>query len=160
MISAIYVGSFDPITYGHIDIINRSCRLVDKLYIAPAFNVNKKFFFTLEERKNHLSKIFINNNKIQVIIFNNLLSDFVIERNINFIIKGVRNTADFQQELTMAQMNKHLNNSCETIFLPCSPEYSYISSSLIKEIYYNNGNLEDFVPNEIIHEINNRKGNE
>lgn len=152
------MGSFDPITFGHIDIINRSCKLVDILYVSPAFNSNKNFMFTLEERKSHLEKIFFENENIKIITFSNLLSDYVAQNNITFIIKGLRNTLDFEKEYAMSQINKKLNNCVETLFIPSNPEFSFISSTLIKEIYYNCGNLHGLVPNLIIDEIRKKKG--
>lgn len=158
MISGIIAGSFDPITFGHVDIIKRSSKLVNKLYVAPAFNVNKKFLFSLEERCSHLKEIFYEYNNIEIITFSNLLSDYVAKNQITYIIKGLRNSYDFEHEYTMAQMNKKLNSSCETLFIPCNPEFSFISSSLIKEIYYNNGKLDGLVPKEIINSLNKKKG--
>lgn len=141
-----------------MDIILRGSKLVDKLYVAPAFNVSKNFIFTLEERKEHLEKIFQKCDNIQVVTFSNLLSDYVAKNKITYIIKGVRNSIDFEHEYTMAQINRKLNDTCETLFIPSSPELSYISSSLVKEIYYNNGKLNKFVPKEMLDFINTKKG--
>ncbi|MFV0504298.1 MAG: pantetheine-phosphate adenylyltransferase [Lachnospirales bacterium] len=152
MKTAIYPGSFDPLTKGHENIIIRSAKLVDKLFVAPAINTNKKNLFTIEERTKHLLE-FTKNLNVEVVTFTGLLANYVKANNIDFIIKGVRNTLDFEHEFQMAVANKAMENTIETILLPCDPKYFGVSSSIVKEIVANNGNTDglvsDFIKNDI-----------
>jgi pantetheine-phosphate adenylyltransferase len=154
---AIYPGSFDPITNGHIDLVNRASRIFDKLIIAIAQNTNKKVFFTITERLEITKNIFKDNPKIEVISFNTLLVDFVKSQNANIIIRGLRAVSDFEYEFQLAGMNRQLNNEIETLFMTPAEQYANISSSLVKEIAVLDGDISAFVPKEVLHKFNNKK---
>ena len=150
---AIYPGSFDPITNGHIDLVHRASKVFDKLIIAIADmsqNSKKKPFFSLEERLKISTKIFKDNPKIEVITFNTLLVDFVKSQNANIIIRGLRAVSDFEYEFQLAGMNRQLNDEIETLFMTPAEQYANISSSLVKEIAALNGDVSAFVPNEVL----------
>ena len=153
---AIYPGSFDPITNGHIDIINRASKLYDKLIIAVASNNSKKSLLSKKQRVDILEKS-ISNNKIKIDSFEGLLVDYANKKNVYTIIRGLRTLSDFEYEFRMAIMNRNLNSSIETIFLMTDEKYSHISSSSIKEIYHLNGDIGPFVPDAVINKLNEIK---
>ena len=157
---AIFPGSFDPITNGHLDIILRSLKFFDRLIIAILNNVNKDFMFSVNDRiemiKQSCSKIIANNN-IQVKQFSGLLVDFIKILNVKFIIRGLRAISDFEHESQMTMMNCELNNDCDTIFLFPRQKYFFISSNMIKEIVILNGDISKFVPNCIVNFIKDKK---
>lgn len=145
---ALYPGSFDPITKGHVDIIKRSSALFDRLIIGVFKNSNKtKAWFSDLEKIEMINEIIKKENiKAEVVLFNGLLVDFMKQEKINILIRGLRALSDFEYELQYALTNKTLAKSeFETIFLNASREYLYLSSSLVKEVAYNNGNLSSFV---------------
>lgn len=146
---AVFPGSFDPITKGHEDIINRSSSLFDKIIIGIGNNTTKKHLFTLEERINWIKKTFEKNPKIVVESYSGLTVNFCTKVNANYIIRGVRNTIDYNYESSIGQMNKALDNKIETIFLLTSPELSAINSTIVRDIIINEGNVDEFVPNAI-----------
>ena len=152
---AIYPGTFDPITKGHLDIIIRSSKIVDELIIAVAKDTGKNSIFSQEERTK-LVKIDIKNSKlnnVKVIPFSGLLVDFLKKQNANFVIRGVRNVNDFENEFTMASMNRELYNNIETILLPSLNSTSFISSTLVRQICSLGGDIEKFVSKEVKKEI-------
>ncbi len=153
---AIYPGSFDPITNGHIDIINRASKLYDKLIIAVASNSNKKSLLSKKQRVDILKKS-VSSNKIKIDSFEGLLVDYANKQNVYTIIRGLRTLSDFEYEFRMAIMNRNLNSSIETIFLMTDEKYSHISSSSIKEIYLLNGDIGPFVPDAVINKLNEIK---
>ncbi|NLI88987.1 MAG: pantetheine-phosphate adenylyltransferase [Epulopiscium sp.] len=142
----IYPGSFDPVTNGHIDIIKRSAKLVDVLIVAILQNNKKTSLFTMEERIKLIEESCKDIENIQIETFSGLLVDFAKEKNANLIIRGLRALTDFEYEFQMAQMNKHLHNDMETIFLVTDVKYSFLSSSAIKEVASFGGSVCDFVP--------------
>lgn len=144
---ALYPGSFDPVTRGHMDIIKRSSLLFDKLIIGVFKNSSKKAWFKDDEKVEMIKEILESENiEAEVVIFNGLLVDFMKNEGINILIRGLRAVSDFEYELQFALTNKTLSKiSFETIFLNASREYLYLSSSLVKEIALNNGDLEKFV---------------
>ena len=156
---AIYPGSFDPITNGHIDIINRASKLYDKLIIAVASNNSKKSLLSKKQRVDILEKS-ISNNKIKIDSFEGLLVDYANKKNVYTIIRGLRTLSDFEYEFRMAIMNRNLNSSIETIFLMTDEKYSHISSSSIKEIYHLNGDIAPFVPDAVINKLYEIKNEE
>ncbi len=156
---AIYPGSFDPITNGHIDIINRASKLYDKLIIAVASNNSKKSLLSKKQRVDILEKS-ISNNKIKIDSFEGLLVDYANKKNVYTIIRGLRTLSDFEYEFRMAIMNRNLNSSIETIFLMTDEKYSHISSSSIKEIYHLNGDIGPFVPDAVINKLYEIKNEE
>jgi len=157
MNKAIYPGSFDPITFGHMDIIKRASKIFDYIVIGIAKDNNKtNFLFSEMERKslieNSLSKI----DNIEVKIFDGLLTDFVKQENSNIIIRGLRVLSDFEYEFRMALMNRKLDDEITTMFMMPNEKYTHISSSLIKEVVSLGGRVDDYVPPEILKELNNK----
>ena len=145
---AVFPGSFDPITLGHCDIINRGTQLFDELIIAIGENLSKNYLFSLEQRKVFIEKFFSDNKKIKVFIYSGLTTDFCKEVKANYILRGLRNSSDFEYENSIAQTNKK-TGEIETVFLLSSPEKSFISSSIVREIIKHNGKFEDLVPNSV-----------
>ena len=146
MTIAIYPGSFDPVTYGHLDIIRRAAAVFDKLIIGILRNKAKSWLFTTEERVTMLGQVTRDLPNVEVISFDGLLVDYCEKNDVNVIVRGIRAVSDFEFELTMAQTNKQLNSRVETMFFATSAEYSYISSSSIREIASFNGDISHFVP--------------
>lgn len=146
MKKAIYPGSFDPVTEGHLDIIKRAALLADELIVAVLINEQKCPFFSLEERVEILEDLLRPIENVKVTCYKGLLADFVKEQNINAIIRGLRSSADFEYEFITAQVNKALSDKIETIFLLADSNYSYISSSMVKEVASFGGNISKFVP--------------
>lgn len=145
---AVFPGSFDPITLGHCDIINRGTELFDELIIAIGENLSKNYLFSLEQRKAFIENIFSDNKKIKVFIYSGLTTDFCKKIKANYILRGLRNLSDFEYESSIAQTNKKIGE-IETIFLLTSSEKSFISSSIVREIIKHNGKFEDLVPNSV-----------
>ncbi|MDB4108237.1 pantetheine-phosphate adenylyltransferase [Flavobacteriaceae bacterium] len=148
MKKAIFPGSFDPITLGHVDIINRGVTLFDEVIIAIGENSSKNYMFTLEERKQFIEKTFKDNPKVTVMTYSGLTIDFCKEIGVEFILRGLRNPADFEFEKAIAQTNRHLS-TLETVFLLTSTQTSFISSSIVREIIRYGGNYEKLVPNSV-----------
>ena len=149
MKTAIYPGSFDPITNGHIDIAYRAAKLFDKLIIAVAEKKSAKQLFTLGERVVLIEDVFSNNDNIEVVPFKNLVTDLAREKSANIIVRGMRTVSDFDYEFKMAVMNKKLHEDIETVFFNSTENFSYISSSLIREIVELGGDVSSFVPKPI-----------
>ena len=149
MKKAIYPGSFDPVTVGHLDIIKRASKLVDELIVVVLINENKTPFFSLEERVLMLEDELKELDNVKVTCYKGLLVDFAQKENINAIIRGLRGNVDFQYEIIMAQTNKALSESIETIFLITDSKYSYISSSTVKEVAAFGGDISKFVPKSV-----------
>ena len=145
---AIFPGSFDPITLGHCDIINRGVALFDEVIVAIGENSAKKYMFSIEERKGFIETTFKNNPKIKVMTYSGLTTDFCKEIKADFILRGLRNPADFEFEKAIARTNRHLSD-IETVFLLTSAETSYISSSIVRELIRNNGDYSTFIPPQI-----------
>jgi len=147
MIKAIYPGSFDPITNGHIDVIKRASRIFDKVIIAVSQNINKKGFLSENEKIEAVNLSIQDISNVEVMAFNNLLVDFAEANNAQIIIRGLRAVSDFEYEFQLAGMNKHLNKNIETFFITPTEKYSNISSSLVREILQLGGEISSFVPN-------------
>ncbi|MGV3024690.1 pantetheine-phosphate adenylyltransferase [Clostridium thermobutyricum] len=150
---AVYPGSFDPITNGHLDIIKRGTKIFDKVIVAILVNVDKKGLFSIEERKELILKATKDIEGIEVIDFDGLLVDLLKEKEINVILKGLRNSTDFEYENTMDKINKKLNKDVETIFMISESEKSYISSSAVKQICRFGGEIDGMVPDSIKDDI-------
>lgn len=149
----IYPGSFDPITFGHLDVIIRASGLVDKLIIGVLRNEAKKPLFTAEERVDMIEHVIRSNTdlkSVQVEAFNGLLIQFAAEKNASIIVRGLRAITDFEYELQIAQTNHRLNSKVDTVFFTTSVEYSYVSSSAIKQIASFGGDIRPFVPECIV----------
>jgi len=144
-ITAIYAGSFDPITRGHEDLIRRSSEFVDHLVVAVAVNSSKKALFTTEERVELIRAATSDNGGVEVTSFEGLLVDFARKVGAKFNIRGLRAVSDFEYEFQMALMNRHMSESFETIFMVPSVETTYISSSVVREVAQHHGNLNGLV---------------
>lgn len=143
---AVYPGSFDPVTNGHLDIIRRAAVLVDELTVAVLINTAKNPLFTLDERLELLKQVTADIPNVRVDSFTGLLINYMEEQEIPLIIKGLRAISDFEAEFQMALMNRKLSPGAETVFLMTANENSYLSSSLVKEIYRLGGNVDSLVP--------------
>ena len=142
---AVYPGTFDPMTMGHVDLVKRASKLFDSVIIAIASSDSKKPMFTLEERIEIGNKIFADDPKIEVIGFSGLLVNFAKDNDANILIRGLRVVADFEYEFQLANMNRAMSPDIESVFLTPKEEYSYISSSLVKEIATMGGDVDRFV---------------
>lgn len=149
----IYPGSFDPVTFGHVDIILRSSKMFDLLIIAVLNNNVKKPLFSAEERVELIRQVTKNMRNVSVEAFDGLLIDFVKKKNASTIVRGLRAVSDFEYELQIAQTNHKMSSDIDTVFLTTSLEYSYLSSSIVREIASYNGDISKFVPKEIIPSI-------
>ena len=149
MIRAIYPGSFDPVTNGHLDIIRRAAQVFDTVIVGVLNNVSKKSFFSVEERVDMLQEVTRDLPNVEVKAFNGLLVDFSEEMQAHVIVRGIRAVSDFEYELMMAQTNKQLNENVETMFFATSAAYSYISSSSIREIAAFGGDIRNMVPESV-----------
>ena len=143
---AVYPGSFDPITNGHLDIIKRASRLYDKVIVGVLDNSSKNPIFTADERKEMIDLAIKDMDNVSCDAFSGLLVDFAKQNNAAVIIKGLRTVADFEYEFQLALLNKALNPEYETVFMMTDSKFSYISSSVVKEVAKYQGGLEDFVP--------------
>ncbi len=153
---AVYPGSFDPITNGHLDIIERASKIFDKVIVGVLNNSSKNPLFTASERVMLIEKVADKLENVEVECFDGLLVDFASQHNANVIIKGLRTVNDFEYEFQMALLNKTLNSECETMFMMTNSKYSYISSSMVKELARYKGDLAGLVPTEIIHYIKDK----
>lgn len=143
---AVYPGSFDPVTFGHLDVIKRSAALVDELIVGVLNNNTKTPLFSVEERVKILLEVTKNINNVRVESFTGLSVDFVKKCNAGFLVRGLRAITDFDYELQMAQTNRIMNPEIDTIFLTTSLEYAYLSSSTVKEVAAYGGDISKFVP--------------
>jgi len=143
---AVYPGSFDPVTKGHIDILERSSRIFDKIIVAVVHNPSKKAAFTLEERVNFIKQSTKHLTNIEVEHFSGLLADFMNKKNAKIIIRGLRSITDFEYESHMSMMNKFLLPDTDTIFIMSDKQYIYVSSSAVKEVALLGGDVSDLVP--------------
>ncbi|HCE53592.1 MAG: pantetheine-phosphate adenylyltransferase [Lutibacter sp.] len=148
MKKAIFPGSFDPITLGHVDVIDRALPLFDEIIIAIGINNDKTYMFTLEDRISFIKKHYANEPKIKVETYSGLTIDFCKKKNIHFILRGLRNPADFEFEKAIAQTNRKLS-TVETVFLLTSADTSFISSSIVRDVLRNGGDISGFVPESV-----------
>ncbi len=149
----IYAGSFDPITLGHLDVIKRASRIVDKLVIGVLNNTSKTPSFTSEERVELIRRVTKDIPNVEVETFDGLTVDFAKKKNARILVRGLRAVTDFEYELQIAQLNHKLDSDIDTIFLTTSVEYSYLSSSIVKEIAHFGGDISRFVPKEVLNDI-------
>ncbi len=146
---AIYPGSFDPITNGHIDLIKRASKLFDEVIVGITQNSKKTAFINIDERISLSSEILKDINNVKVLSFNTLLVDFAEEQNAQVILRGLRAISDFEYEFQLSGMNKHLNSNIETLFMTPAEQYANISSSLVREILSLGGDISHFVPSSV-----------
>lgn len=145
---ALFPGSFDPITLGHFDIIKRGVQLFDEVVVAIGINADKKYMFSLEERKAFIENAFKNESKVKVMTYKGLTIDFCKEIKAEFILRGLRNPADFEFEKAIAHTNRKLSK-IETVFLLTAASTSYISSSIVRDVIRNNGDYTVLVPDSV-----------
>ncbi len=156
MVNAIYPGSFDPVTRGHLDLVARALPLFDHLTVAVAINRQKSATFTPEERASMLRDVLPVDPRLSVVTFHGLVVDYCKQRGISAILRGVRTVSDFEYEYQMALTNRHLNSGIETVFVMPSVEYSFVSSSLIKDIVKNGGDVGHFIPTQVEQRLRDR----
>ena len=150
---AVFPGSFDPITVGHVDIVKRALPLFDKIIIAIGANSQKQTLYTLEQREKWIKKVFKKEAKISVASYQGLTVNFCNEQKANYIIRGIRSAADFEYEKTIAHLNTAMFSNIETVLILSSAELSSISSTIVREIIRGKGKVEKFVPKEIIKDL-------
>ncbi len=143
---AVYPGSFDPITFGHLDIISRGLKIFDEVIIAVAENPVKRPLFSIEERVDLIREVLANNGRAKVDTFGGLLIDYVLAKGATVIIRGLRAVSDFEYEFQIAQMNRGISQEVETLFMMTSVPFSYLSSSIVKEVSSLNGPVDGLVP--------------
>jgi pantetheine-phosphate adenylyltransferase len=143
---AVYPGSFDPITFGHLDIINRGLKIFDQVIVAVAANSTKNALFSIEERIDLIRRVVCDNDRAKVDTFDGLLVDYVLSQKATVIIRGLRAVSDFEYEFQIAQMNRSISQEVETLFMMTSVPYSYLSSSIVKEVSSLNGPVDALVP--------------
>lgn len=153
MKTGIYAGSFDPITLGHLDIVRRASSLVDRLIIGVLNNSSKCPAFSVEERVEMISKVTRSIPNVSVESFSGLTVEFAKQKEARILVRGLRAVTDFEYELQIAQLNHKLHPGLDTIFLTTSVEYSYLSSSTVREIASYGGNIRDFVPEEVVQDV-------
>ncbi|NLX61070.1 MAG: pantetheine-phosphate adenylyltransferase [Tissierellia bacterium] len=147
--NVIYPGSFDPVTYGHIDIIDRCAKQFDRVIVSVLNNTAKNYMFTIEERMDLLKKVLDKYENVEVDSFNGLLVDYANKKNCPLIVRGLRAVSDFEYEMQMAHVNKKLQENIETIYLVSREKFSYLSSSIVKEVAMYGGDISCFVPKEV-----------
>ena len=150
MLRAVYPGSFDPVTYGHLDIIRRSCHMVDELIVGVLYNKAKMPLFSVEERVRMLEETTKDLPNVKVVPFEGLLVEFARKMEARMVVRGLRAVTDFEYELQMAQTNRVLAPDVDTVFLTTTLEYAYVSSTIMKEVARFGGDLSSFAPPEII----------
>ena len=146
---AVYPGTFDPITNGHTDLVNRGVKIFDKVIIAVAENPAKNTLFSISERISFIEKIFHDNDKVEIYSLKKLLVQFANDHDATVILRGLRAVSDFEYEVQLASMNRTLDPSIESVFMSPGEEFSFLSSSIIKEIAKNNGNISKFVHKDV-----------
>jgi pantetheine-phosphate adenylyltransferase len=145
----LFPGTFDPVTLGHIDIIDRALPLFDKLYIGIGRNVNKVPMFSEEQRLKWIKEIYSNNSKVDAVVYDGLTVECCKSVSANFILRGIRYVNDFEYEKAIADMNRSLESNIETIFLTCLPQYTSVASTLVRDVLRNNGKVSQFLPDAV-----------
>ncbi len=147
---AVFPGSFDPITTGHVDLVERALPLFDQIIVAIGVNTQKQYLFNLEQRIHWLKAVFAHEPRVQVDYFENLTAHYCTRIGANFLLRGLRNASDFDYEKTISQLNHIVGNGIETIFLISQPAYSHISSTIVREIIKGGGDASPFIPREVV----------
>jgi pantetheine-phosphate adenylyltransferase len=150
---ALFPGTFDPVTFGHIDIIERALPLFDKLYIGIGINANKAPMFSAEQRVHWLEEIFKGEPKIKSVVYEGLTVDCCKKIKANYILRGIRYVNDFEYEKAIADMNRSLDENIETVFLTCLPKYTSVASTLVRDVIRNGGDVSQFVPEVVLKTI-------
>ena len=159
MTAVIYPGSFDPVTYGHLDIIQRAASMFDKVIVGIFNNPDKKPLFSTEQRVKFLRESIPETN-VDIVCFDGLLAEYTRQNNINAVIRGLRAVSDFEYEFQMALTNRKLNSGLETIFLPSREKFTYLSSLMVKTIAKHGGDVREFAPDIVAKERHEQLGNE
>lgn len=146
---ALFPGSFDPFTKGHEDIVRRALKLFDEVIIAVGYNSAKSRYFEVEYMMDRIKSAFDSKDNISVMVYNELTADLAKKTNASILIRGLRNTTDFEYENSISQVNRYLNDKLETVFLITSPEYAHISSTIIREVHKYDGDISPFIPYEL-----------
>ncbi len=149
----LFPGTFDPVTFGHINIVERALPLFDKFYIGIGVNANKEPMFSAEQRKDWFNEIFKNQPKVDVIVYEGLTVDCCKKINANYVLRGIRYVNDFEYEKAIADMNRTLDENVETFFLTCLPQYTSVASTLVRDVIRNGGNVSQFVPEVVLRSI-------
>jgi len=149
----LFPGTFDPVTFGHLDIIERALPLFDKLYIGIGMNSNKKPMFSPEQRVAWLDEIFKNSPKVEAVIYEGLTVECCQKLSANYILRGIRYVNDFEYEKAIADMNRSLDDNIETVFLTCLPKYTSVASTLVRDVIRYGGDVSQFVPDVVLSTI-------
>lgn len=150
---AVFPGSFDPITNGHIDLVRRAIPIFDEIYVAVGTNSAKESLFSLERRLDWLEKVFENDRTVHIGHFSGLTVNYCKDKGAKYLLRGLRNSSDFDYEKTISQLNTIIGDGVETVFLISRPAYSHISSTIVREIIKGKGDISSFVPDSIAEEI-------
>jgi len=150
---ALFPGTFDPITIGHLDIINRGLPLFDKLIIGIGRNASKTAMFSEEQRMNWIKEIFKNNANVDVVVYEGLTVECCRRVGANFIVRGIRYVNDFEYEKAIADMNRSLDGNIETVFLTCLPQYTSVASTLVRDVLRHGGNAKQFLPDVVARDL-------
>ena len=153
---AIYPGTFDPLTKGHMSLVRRGCKIFDTVVVAIAKSEGKKPLFTMEERYEQVTHAFRNDPQVQVDYFDTLLIDYVSQRGAGAVLRGLRAVSDFEYEFQMALMNRRLSKEIQTVFLMTDYKWMYLSSTIVKEVASHGGDVTGLVPKNVLAELNNR----
>lgn len=154
---ALFPGTFDPVTFGHIDIIERGLPLFDKLFIGIGTNANKSPMFSAEQRKLWLDELFQKEPRVETVIYDGLTVECCKKVKANYIVRGIRYVNDFEYEKAIADMNRSLDESIETIFLTCLPQYTSVASTLVRDVIRNGGDVSQFVPDVVLKTIQHKR---
>ncbi|MCU0387835.1 MAG: pantetheine-phosphate adenylyltransferase [Chitinophagaceae bacterium] len=146
----LFPGTFDPITLGHLDIIDRALPLFDKLYIGIGRNANKKPLFNEEDRLKWIRECYAHDNRIEALVYEGLTVDCCRKIGATFILRGIRYVNDFEYEKAIADMNRSIENGVESIFLTCSPQFTSVASTLVRDVFKNGGDVKQFIPPPVI----------
>lgn len=152
-----FPGTFDPVTFGHLDIIERALPLYDKLYIGIGINANKQPMFSAETRVQWLNELFKNESKVEAVIYEGLTVECCKKVGATYILRGIRYVNDFEYEKAIADMNRTLDENIETIFLTCLPKYTSVASTLVRDVIRNGGDVSQFVPDTVLRTISQRR---
>ena len=149
----LFPGTFDPITIGHLDIINRSLKIFDKLVIGIGRNANKAPMFSEEQRQIWIQELYKDNSKVEVVVYDGLTVECCKSVNAHFILRGIRYVNDFEYEKAIADMNRSLDNNIETIFLTCLPQFTSVASTLVRDVIRNGGDASQFLPEPVVQSL-------